>query len=111
MDEIKDETAFFPAGINSWQFEAAGDSPAISFDIASMEDVPVWRTELPSDLEQAGIQLMQNEVRIENTLSALNTTPDRIDLLVRQAQLSGTGMVWINFPSGLQTRTAWGPAQ
>jgi hypothetical protein len=93
MDEMSNETASFPAAFASWQFQDAQDSANVSFDLASAGEIPVWRTELPADLDQAADQLIAEAAQIEDTLSALDTTPERIDALVRQSQLASTGGV------------------
>jgi hypothetical protein len=87
------ETVPIPAAFSSWQFEPAEDTAGIAFGLGESEDIPVWRTELPADLDQASQQLNSDQAQIADTLAALNTTPDRIDGLVRQAQVAGTAGV------------------
>jgi hypothetical protein len=75
------ETVPIPAAFSSWQFEPAEDTAGIAFGLGESEDIPVWRTELPADLDQASQQLNSDQAQIADTLAALNTTPDRIDAL------------------------------
>lgn len=92
-EEMNNDTVPIPAAFNSWQFEPAQETVGVAFGLGASDDIPVWRTELPADLDQASGQLDSGEAQIADTLAALNTTPERIDGLVRQAQLSGTAGV------------------
>ncbi len=99
--EMGEEITPIPAAFSSWQFEPAGDTGGLSFAAGDSEDVPIWRTDLPADFDQAWDQLAAADAQINDTLSALNTTPERIDSLVYQAQLTGAGMSFD--ASGLDT--------
>lgn len=88
--DMSNESVPIPDAFGSWQFEAAEKTPGISFGVEIADEIPVWRTDLPADLDQANTQLTEQEGELGDTLAALNTTPERIDVLVRQAQLAGT---------------------
>jgi hypothetical protein len=77
----------------SWQFQSTQDVPGVSFGVSSTVEVPVWRSELPADPGDAALQLEQDEAQLDDLLTALNSTPDRIDALVRRTQMADTASI------------------
>jgi hypothetical protein len=95
---MSNATTPLPAAFGSWQFQQTSDTAGLSFDIAPGDEIPVWRSELPADPEVAAAQLTENEAQTQDSITALNAVPDRIDALVQQAQQATAG--GISFDTG-----------
>jgi hypothetical protein len=87
---MNNETTTPSALFGSWDFQSSQNAPGVSFGVSSAAEIPVWRTELPADLDEAAQKLAQDEAQLNDSITVLNSTPDRIDALVRQAQMANT---------------------
>lgn len=69
-----------------WTTTSAPASPGVAFALPGeeMPDVPIWRADLPEDMEQASSTLAGIEASLHRAQSALTTATDRIDLLVKR---------------------------
>jgi hypothetical protein len=90
---MRTDTTPLPAAFGVWQFQPTGESAGVSFDLASSAGVPLWRSVLPANLDQASGQLADNEAQTRASLAALAAIPGRIEVLVQQAQRAGAGEV------------------
>ena len=80
-----------PEVFGNWQVAPTYPSVEVAFDLgeSTPEESSLWRLDLPSDPEQAGVQLGAAEAQVSATQAALGDIPGRIDALVAQLRVPG----------------------
>lgn len=92
---MENKTDSLPKALRGWQFSTVPDLPGVAFSMETdaVNQVPIWRSDLPANPEMAAADLAENDAQMQLSLQALEAVPERIDALVRQAQGASLGGV------------------
>lgn len=82
-----------PAIFEMWGASTEPSPAGLSYSLgeAGVVSVPVWRLPLPADPEEADSQLRERQVLLESSQAALEGIPERIDRLLANTRLQGSG--------------------
>lgn len=81
-----------PEIFSSWEITTPQDGSVASFGLpnAGEDELSIWRVNLPADSLAASDNLERRAARLQRSLQALDTAPERADRLVRSVR-SGAG--------------------
>ena len=89
---ITDQEALTPDRLVGWRFTTTPATDALTFGIQAEphQTVPVWRVDLPSDLELAQEHISRRAEQMQEAAAALESIPQRVDLMAARQQVAAS---------------------